>query len=92
MRKLIRRIRFILNIKRSVPFLIEFFLSNLVPMKHKTLAVLLFMGYLIFPFDLVPDFLGFFGILDDLSILTWVLQKVVSIAPKHLKEKYDIKE
>ncbi len=92
MRRLIRRFRFLLNIRKSIPFLIEFFLLNTIAWKKKALAILFILVYFIFPFDLIPDFLGFFGFFDDLAVLTWILQKIVSLAPQHLKDKYEVKE
>lgn len=92
MRKLIKRVRFILNIKRFLPFLFEFFSSKNVPLHHKLFSVVLLVGYMLFPFDAIPDFLTFFGILDDLTILTFVLQRIVKISPQDLKDKYGVLE
>ncbi|WP_047153864.1 YkvA family protein [Aneurinibacillus tyrosinisolvens] len=92
MGKFTRRLRFILNVKRFLPFLFEFFTSKRVPMRKKLFSSLLVIGYFLFPFDAIPDFLAFFGILDDVAVLTFVLQRIVKISPKELKDKYDIKE
>lgn len=92
MRKFLRRVRFILNIKRFLPFLFEFFSLKEIPLHHKLFSVLLLAGYILFPFDAIPDFLTFFGFLDDLTILTFILQRIVKIAPQHLKHKYDVLE
>ncbi|MFT9846812.1 YkvA family protein [Aneurinibacillus sp. REN35] len=88
MRKFINRLRFILNVRRFIPFLGAFFTSREVPIKKKVVSVLLLAGYIVFPFDLIPDFLTFFGIVDDLAVLTFVLQRIVRMSPQHLKDKY----
>ncbi|MFX3622448.1 MAG: YkvA family protein [Ectobacillus sp.] len=90
MKKLWRRMRFIFNIRKSLPFLKEFFLSEDVSRKKKAIAVALLIGYIAFPFDLIPDFLVFFGIVDDVMILTLLLQQIVKMAPSSLKNKYDM--
>ncbi|WP_146810161.1 MULTISPECIES: YkvA family protein [Aneurinibacillus] len=92
MRKFLRRIRFIFNIKRFLPFLFAFFRSREVSTRRKLLSCLLLVGYIVFPFDVIPDFLSFFGILDDLTILTLVLQQIVKMSPQHLKDKYGVLE
>jgi uncharacterized membrane protein YkvA (DUF1232 family) len=88
--RLFRRLRFIVNIRKSVPFFLDFFVAKTVPLRHKLFSVGLIAGYLLFPFDLIPDFLGVIGVLDDITVLTWVLQKIVTIAPAELKKKYNL--
>ncbi|MGJ8513495.1 YkvA family protein [Carnimonas bestiolae] len=64
-------------------------LRTLVPMMHdyirgdyrpfpKKAALLLIVAvvYIFFPFDIVPDFIPFWGQLDDLFITGWVLAKL----------------
>jgi uncharacterized membrane protein YkvA (DUF1232 family) len=34
------------------------------------------LGYLIMPFDLIPDFLVLVGVLDDVMIVGWLLNRV----------------
>jgi uncharacterized membrane protein YkvA (DUF1232 family) len=46
-------------------------------------------GYFVFPFDLIPDFLVVFGLVDDVAIAILILQQMVKIAPSSLKEKYN---
>jgi uncharacterized membrane protein YkvA (DUF1232 family) len=92
MGKFIRRLRFILQIKKSIPFMLEFFASKQVSLRKKLLSVILVLGYVFFPFDLIPDFLVFFGILDDVTVLAFVLQQIVKMSPQELKDKYDVIE
>lgn len=60
-------------------------------MHKKTLGILLILTYAFFPFDLIPDFLSFFGIIDDVVIATFVLERMIKMAPASLKEKYELK-
>lgn len=92
MRKMLRRFRFLFNLRKSIPFLLEFFRSRQVPGAYKLLSALLVIGYIMFPFDLIPDFFVFFGILDDLTLLAWILQTIVKWAPASLRDKYEIRD
>jgi uncharacterized membrane protein YkvA (DUF1232 family) len=58
----------------------------------KITGVLLIIGYLIFPFDLIPDYLLFVGVLDDIMVVTFVLERMVKMAPASLKEKYKLSD
>jgi uncharacterized membrane protein YkvA (DUF1232 family) len=90
--KMIKRIRFIFHAKKFIPFLYSYFMSSDVTKSKKITAVLLMVGYVIFPFDMIPDFLAFFGILDDVAVLTFVMQLIIKHAPQHLKDKFGIDE
>ncbi|WP_226585372.1 YkvA family protein [Halobacillus litoralis] len=88
--RLWRRVKFLFNIRKSVPFLIRFFKSGEVSLKKKAISVILLITYLLFPWDLIPDFLVFFGIVDDLAVFTYIFQWMVSMAPDSLKEEYRV--
>jgi uncharacterized membrane protein YkvA (DUF1232 family) len=90
MRKLLKRVRFIFKIRRFIPFLVEFFRSKEVPSAKKLISFLLVVGYMLFPFDVIPDFFGFFGIVDDVTIFLFILQQIVKMAPADLKNKYGV--
>jgi uncharacterized membrane protein YkvA (DUF1232 family) len=47
-----------------------------VPRRRKFLVVML-VGYLALPFDLIPDFIPVAGQLDDAIIVAWVLRRVL---------------
>ncbi len=68
----------------------EFFQSSEVKRSKKVLGISFILAYLIFPFDLIPDYLVFFGILDDLMLATFVLERMVYLAPPSLKQKYQL--
>ncbi|MBA2176748.1 DUF1232 domain-containing protein [Halobacillus locisalis] len=90
--KLWKRIKFVFNVRKSIPFLNQFFRSKEVSREKKWTSVLLLVLYLIFPWDLIPDVLVFFGIIDDLAVFTFVLQLMVKMAPESLKEQYELKD
>ncbi|MFD1738149.1 DUF1232 domain-containing protein [Bacillus salitolerans] len=90
MRKLFNRFRFMMKIKRFIPFLRDYYLSAEVPVKQKVIPLLLVVAYIFIPIDIIPDFLSVFGILDDLTLLTFLLQRMVRIAPPSIKEKYEL--
>ena len=59
-------------------------------MKKKILSIALLIGYVMFPFDLIPDFLLFFGVLDDVAVVLFILQRIVKMAPVQLQKKYEL--
>ncbi|MRH43668.1 DUF1232 domain-containing protein [Aquibacillus halophilus] len=85
-----RRLKFLFNFKKSIPFLKEFFFSSQVKSAPKIFSIVLILGYIIFPFDIIPDYLLAFGILDDVAIAGLILQQIVKVAPEQLKEKYGL--
>lgn len=90
--KLWRRVKFVFNVRKSIPFLNQFFRSKEVSKEKKWTSVLLLILYLIFPWDIIPDVLVFFGIIDDLAVFTFVLQLMVKMAPESLKEQYELED
>jgi uncharacterized membrane protein YkvA (DUF1232 family) len=90
MLKFWKRVRFIAKIRKFIPFLFEFFTSKEVEWSKKCLSLLFILGYIVFPFDIIPDFLTFFGFLDDITILTIVLQQMIKMAPEQMKKKYRV--
>ncbi|MFD1038330.1 YkvA family protein [Virgibacillus byunsanensis] len=87
-----KRIRFLFKFHKSIPFLKDFFITREVSIVKKVLFVFLIMGYIIFPFDIIPDFLLFFGILDDATVAILLLQQMFKAAPDALKEKHKLLE
>jgi uncharacterized membrane protein YkvA (DUF1232 family) len=89
--KIIRRLRFIFNVKKFLPFLIDFFRSKEVAPSKKILSVVFLIAYIVFPFDLIPDVLTFFGFLDDLAIFMFIMERIIKISPVDLKNKHGFK-
>lgn len=77
---------------KFLPFLKYFFVSRDVQLHKKALGVILILTYAFFPFDLIPDFLSFIGIIDDVVIAGIVLESMIKMAPQSLKEKYNVIE
>ncbi|WP_338035478.1 YkvA family protein [Halalkalibacter alkaliphilus] len=88
---MLKRLTFIFKVWRFAPFLKDYFLSKEVSVSKKWIGVLLIIGYALFPIDLIPDFILFFGILDDIVIATFIFERMVKMAPDSLKEKYKLK-
>ncbi|KAA0544904.1 DUF1232 domain-containing protein [Bacillus sp. BGMRC 2118] len=88
MLKLFKRLRFILKFWRFIPFLLDYFLSVEIHLKDKLLSMALIVGYFFMPLDIIPDFLSFFGIVDDIVVASFILQRIVKNAPQSLKEKH----
>lgn len=84
------RIKFLFNIRKSIPFLLDFFRSREVKVSAKLISIGLIIGYALFPFDIIPDFLMLLGIVDDLTIATLILQQIIKMAPRSLKEKHQL--
>lgn len=90
MKKLIGRLRVVFHVRRFVPFLFDFFTSKEVSIKKKILSVAFLVGYVAMPLDLIPDFLPFIGILDDIGIVLFILNRIVKMAPVQLQEKHNV--
>ncbi|WP_200411637.1 YkvA family protein [Virgibacillus salexigens] len=88
MRRFWKRIGFLFTFQRSISFLKDFFVEKEVTKSKKILFAVLIIGYFLFPFDLIPDFLFGLGLVDDVSIAILLLQWMIKMAPQHLKEKY----
>jgi len=88
MRLFFKRIRFLFSIHKSIPFMKDFFTSREISGLRKILFVSLIIGYIIFPFDLIPDFLLGIGLVDDIAVALFIMQLMVKVSPPSLKEKY----
>jgi uncharacterized membrane protein YkvA (DUF1232 family) len=86
--KFFKRIKFIFKFWKFIPFLKEFFFSTEVRVHKKMIGILLILAYAFFPFDLIPDFLSILGIVDDVVIATFVLERMIKMAPDSIKDKY----
>ncbi|ARI78882.1 YkvA family protein [Halobacillus mangrovi] len=87
-----RRVKFVFNIRKSIPFLIRFFQSKEVSNRKKGLSIFFIVSYILFPWDIIPDFLLLLGIVDDVAVFTYIMQLMVKMAPESLKEEYRIEE
>jgi uncharacterized membrane protein YkvA (DUF1232 family) len=92
MMRFMKRVRFLFNIRKSVPFLVDFFRSKEVSVFKKVLTLGIVAVYFWLPFDLIPDVFVLFGIVDDIAVFTFVLQLIVKMAPEELKNRYEYKK
>ncbi|WP_117149223.1 YkvA family protein [Paraliobacillus zengyii] len=85
-----RRFKFIFQFRQSIPFLKEYFLSRQVKLRSKMIAIGLILVYVVFPFDLLPDFFLIIGLFDDIMIASLILQQIVKRTPTSIKEEYHL--
>ncbi|MCC5800648.1 YkvA family protein [Rossellomorea vietnamensis] len=90
--RFVKRVRFLFNVRRSVPFLVDFFRSSDVSAVKKGLSVGVVAFYIWLPLDLIPDVFLLLGIVDDLAVFTFILQLMVKMAPLELQKKYELKK
>ncbi len=69
---------------------LTFSLQKEVSIKKKILSIAFLVGYVAMPLDLIPDFLPFIGILDDIGIVLFILNRIVKMAPVQLQEKHNV--
>ena len=48
------------------------------------------IGYLLLPFDLIPDFIPVFGQLDDLIVVPFLVYLALKFIPNYIIEEYKI--
>lgn len=48
------------------------------------------LGYLLLPFDLIPDFIPFFGQLDDIIIIPLLIYLALKLIPQYIIDEYKI--
>jgi uncharacterized membrane protein YkvA (DUF1232 family) len=87
-----KRVRFLFNFRRSVPFLVDFFRSRDVSLAKKGLSVGLVAFYFWLPMDVIPDVFLLLGIVDDLAVFTFILQLIIKMAPEELQKRYELKK
>ena len=55
---------------------------------HQKLVLAAVAGYLVFPIDIIPDFIPVLGQLDDLGVLIFGLDFFIRNAPKEVVEEH----
>lgn len=70
----------------TLPF--KLLLDKDVPWKAKIVPVGLFIIYLFFPVDMIPDFLPVLGLADDLAVFTACAYLIVYMTPSIVIDKY----
>ena len=64
-----------MSIFKKMRLTTKFLFDNNVPLREK-IGIILFVIYAISPIDLIPDPVLGFGIVDDLVLMTYVLNKL----------------
>ena len=64
------------------------FIDRRVGLLLKLIIPGLMLGYLIFPVDLLPDFIPVLGQLDDLAILALGIKLFIELSPKDIVREY----
>ena len=85
-----KRVRFLFNVRKSVPFLVDFFRSRDVSFVKKGWTLGLVVIYFLLPMDAIPDVFLVLGIVDDVAVFAFILQLIVKMAPEELQKRYEL--
>ena len=81
------RIRFLLNLPKSLPLAWKLIQDSRLPLKNKLYFIVLALGYLIFPFDLILD-VPLIGQLDDFAIFMFLFNWFLNKVPTDILQEY----
>lgn len=82
-----RRLKFLLNLPKSLPLGWRLIKDQRLPVQNKIFFLGISILYLIFPFDIVPDF-PVLGQIDDFTIFMFLFNWFLNSVPKHILEEY----
>ena len=71
------------QLKRDIPAVFLYMKSHETPIAAKILAGIT-VGYALSPIDLIPDFIPFFGQVDDVFLLLTALQRLITNAGRRV--------
>lgn len=89
MPKLKRLISFSKKVKDNLALYRKVLKDKRTPLLPKILLWIA-LGYLLMPFDIIPDFIPFLGQLDDILIVTSLVYIALKLIPKDLIDEYRI--
>ena len=92
--RIVRRLGFrnIFRTLRALPRYVMFYLRLFGDPRTPVVAKAFLIGvvfYLLFPLDVVPDFIPLLGQLDDLSLLMFAGSRFLSMCPPHVKDEHE---
>ena len=76
------------EIMRNAQLAWHLLIDRRVSLPIKLIIPGLMLGYLIFPVDLLPDFVPVLGQLDDLAILALGIKLFIELSPKDIVREY----
>jgi len=77
-------------IKKQISLYKKLLKDHRTPLISKILLALA-IGYLLLPFDFIPDFIPIFGQIDDIIIVPLLIYIALRLIPKELIEEYKLK-
>lgn len=76
MKKFFNKVKFLFQIHKSLPLLFRFFTSKQISMKKRAFFFLAIVGYVVVPTDLIADFIPVIGLVDDVTILSFLVGNI----------------
>lgn len=86
LKKMLKKLFFVFTLHRSVPFVIKFFTSKEVVTKKKVFFASIIALYAVIPIDLIHDYLPLIGIVDDVTLIAIVLDRMKKHAPSDIQD------
>lgn len=85
--KKISGLLFLWTIRKNIRFLWMVLIKKETPLLPRTMVILL-VWYVLYPIDILPDFLAIFGIADDVWVAVIIINIIKKILPEKLKNTY----
>ena len=83
----LRSWRFWLHLPNFIKLFWRLFRDKRVPLLPKVI-LLVGIAYVVSPADILPEFLGWFGLLDDAVIMYLVLRGFIALCPSNVVEEH----
>ncbi|QGG46885.1 YkvA family protein [Heliorestis convoluta] len=83
-----QRLRVLVNIPRSSRLIMALLRDGRVPVLNKVLLLGLGAAYFLWPLDVVPDVVPFFGHIDDLTVIVFLIDRFLASAPSYVVREH----
>ncbi|KAB2954196.1 DUF1232 domain-containing protein [Heliorestis acidaminivorans] len=83
-----QRLRVLFNLPRSSRLIMALLRDGRVPVVNKALLLGLGTAYFLWPLDVVPDMVPFFGHIDDLTVVLFLVDRFLASAPSYVVREY----